>query len=113
MRTDYTREELVAICERAVVPVEKWRNRDSASAQNGVGQAWVLLKAGCEFHIHPNPPAGQHGCFTDADTIWLDLEFPGFSAFEYGRSDHHYWEDETVYLPTPERLERSAGNDWY
>lgn len=113
MRTDYTRAELVAICEQAVVPVEKWRNRDSASAQQGVGLAWVLLRAGCEFHIHPNPPAGKRGCFTDADTIWLDLDWPGFSAFEYGRSDRHYWEDETVYLPTPESLARAAGDDWY
>lgn len=31
-KTDYTREDLIAICERAIVPQDHWRNRDSASA---------------------------------------------------------------------------------
>lgn len=111
-RTDYTREELVAICERAVVPVEKWRDRDSASAQQGVGLAYVMLKAGAEFTIAP-ARVGVSGCFTDDSTIWIDLEWPGFQAFEYERANRHYWDDETVYLPTPERLDRADGGDWY
>lgn len=113
-RMDYSRDELVAICERAVVAVDKWQNRDSASAQDGVGRAWVLLKAGCDFTIRPVQPAGtKSGCFTDASTIWIDIDWPGFQAFEYGRTDRHYWEDDTFYLPTPERLDRSNGEDWY
>lgn len=46
-----TREDLIAICERAIVPQDHWRNRDSASAQLGVGAALVLLKAGCKFVV--------------------------------------------------------------
>lgn len=40
------REELIALCERAVVPVEQWSDRDSADAQKQVGEALVLLRAG-------------------------------------------------------------------
>jgi hypothetical protein len=112
IKFDYTREELIAICERATVPVEKWRNRDSAGAQQKVGLAWVMLKAGADFYINP-PRQGKQGCHTNSETIWVDLYWPGFQAFEYGRDDHANWEDEQVYLPTPARLEKSAGNDWY
>lgn len=111
-KDDYTREELVAICERAVVPVEKWTNRDSSGAQHGVGVAWVMLKAGADFYINPARP-GVRGCHTDDDTIWIDIYWPGFQAFEYGRSDHANWEDASVYLPTPARLDRADGDDWY
>lgn len=111
-RWDYSREELIAVCERAVVPVEKWRNRDSASAQQGVGLAWVMLRAGAEFYINP-PRPGHSGCRTDERTIWVEFHWPGFRALEYGRSDHANWEDETIYLPTPARLDKADGDDWY
>lgn len=37
IKTDYTREELISICERAIVPQSKWWDRDSEQAQAGVG----------------------------------------------------------------------------
>ena len=46
-----TREELIAICEKATVPQSKWWDRDSAGAIQQMGMAWALLKAGCEFRV--------------------------------------------------------------
>lgn len=100
----YTREELVAICERAVVPVGKWRNRDSSSAQEGVGRVWALLKAGAEFSI-----LDRGRLATDERTIWIEVDWPGFAHFEYGGHD----ESDTFYLPTPARLDAANGGDWY
>lgn len=50
-RTDYSREELIALCEQAVVPQDKWCNRDSAGCQEQVGHLWAMLKAGCAYQI--------------------------------------------------------------
>jgi len=55
-----TREELIALCEAALVPESEWRNRDSAGAQRQIGEAWALLRAGCPYRILPG---------TDDDTI--------------------------------------------
>lgn len=105
---NYTRDELIAICEQAVVPVDRWRNRDSASAQEGVGHAWALLKAGAEFQVIT---AGNLA--TTDRTIWIEVDWPGFMAFEYGTSDRSNWDDATFYLPTPKRLAEADGKDWY
>lgn len=105
---DYTRETLIALCEAAVVPVEKWHNRDSAGAQRGVGEAWVLLRAGAEFTV-----LNRGSLVTDEDTVWIEIVWPGFQAFEFGRAEREHWEDSTFYLPTAARLARSDGRDWY
>lgn len=104
--TTYTREDLIAICERAVVPVNRWSNRDSARSQEKIGTAWALLKAGCDWHESVSPAS-------DEDTIWIEIEYPGFSAFEEGRDEREYWEEELFYLPTEKRLDRWSGKDWY
>ncbi|WP_136057268.1 hypothetical protein [Microbacterium sp. K24] len=101
-----TTEELIALCERAVVPVSEWRNRDTARSQERIGTAWALLKAGCEWVASSDPR-------TDDDTIWVEIRFPGFNAWEYGRDDRDNWEDELFYIPTAARLDASAGGDWY
>lgn len=106
---DYSRENLIAICEAAVVPVEKWRNRDSPGAQEALGLCWVMLKAGCEFHVHPPQPE-KRGCHTDARTIWLTIEWPTFNTFEYGGGNET---NDTFYIPTPARLREAEGRDWY
>lgn len=108
-KVDYTRDELIAICERAVVPIEKWRNRDSPSSHEKLGLAWVMLKAGAMFQVHPSRE-GVSGCFTDARTIWLTISWHNFSDFEYGTK---FGENEMFYLPTPERLDETVGGDWY
>ena len=110
-KTDYTREELIAICEQAVVPVDKWGNRDSPSSHEKLGLCMVMLKAGCEFWIHTSPPArSDNRCLTSDRTIWLGIDWPSFSTFEYGGGDMN---SETFYLPTPERLKEREGRDWY
>lgn len=106
---DYSRENLIAICEAAVTPVAKWRNRDSPGAHEKLGLCWVMLKAGCEFHVHA-PRPGESGCYTDDRTIWLTVHWPNFSAFEYGNGET---DDEMFYIPTPKRLRESVGGDWY
>lgn len=109
IKTDYTREELIAICERAVVPHNKWSDRDSPSAHENLGLCWVMLKAGCDFHVHPVGAAS--GCFTDERTIWLTVNWRTFSDFEYGSSFASH--SEQFYLPTPARLDDTQGMDWY
>jgi hypothetical protein len=107
-----TREELISICEAAIVPYEKWHNRDSPHSQERVGVCWALLRAGCEFRILTHPAHQGDGCVTDADTIWLEITHATFMSIECGR-DEEPWEDETFYLPTRKRLADRAGRDWY
>ena len=100
-----TREELIKLCEDGVVPVDEWSNRDSAAAQNQLGKAWAMLKAGVEYHIEDDV---KHGAW------WVEFTYPGFSAFEEGRDKADgYWDEDTRYIPTRERLEQAAGGDWY
>lgn len=113
MRTDYNRQELIAICERAVVPLADWNDRDTPDSQTKIGMAWALLKAGCPFVVCADP---KEVCCTDAETIWIEIKYPRFMQFECGEtseSDSKDWPDETFYLPTPERLDKVAGKDWY
>lgn len=117
MKTDYTREELIAICERAIVPQDKWNDRDSCSAQIGVGTALVLLKSGCKFRVMTRATEGdaKHALVTDEETIWLEFWVHNFKWFEYGDEDQPdgFLHEDHIYLPTPKRLDKAAGNDWY
>ena len=103
-----TREELIDLCTRGVVPQEHWYNRDTAGAQRQLGEALALLKAGCDFHEEVS-----HYMKSDSNTIWVRIEFPGFNAFEYGPADRSTWESETFYIPTADRLYEAKGKDWY
>lgn len=116
MKIDYTREELIALCERARVPQDKWMNRDSERAQRQIGEAWALLSAGCEFQVCVTQDGS--GCSTDDDTIWIETFSKGFNYFESyspeeGDIERDYMESETSYIPTAKRLEEAAGGDWY
>lgn len=118
VKVDYTREELIEICEAAIAPMETWHNRDSAGAMRQVGDCWALLKAGVPFRIETSGHTA-----TDHDTIWIEhYGIRGFNRFEYGdNSGPHpsgYGEGdntdtETSYLPTWKRLEERKGGDWY
>ena len=99
----YTREQLIGICESSIVNEDVWSNRDSAMSQKGVGKCWALLKAGCNFKV-----LTEGGFVTDDRTIWVEIDFRGFSTFEGSGK-----ETSTFYLPTPERLKKSNGSDWY
>ena len=107
---EYTREQLIEICEAAIVPQSDWWNRDSPSAQEGVAIIWGKLKAGCDFRVTPRNPQDKGGCFTDDETIWITVYWKNFAYFEgdaHGRDEYH------GYLPTPKKLEQNDGNDWY
>lgn len=114
-KTDYTREELIKICERAFVPQHQWRNRDSASSQISLGSCYALLKAGCEFDVLTT--SDGNGCSTDDQTIWLQFyvhDFCWFEAgFEEGESRGSKSYDYQFYIPTPERLAANKRKDWY
>lgn len=101
-----TREDLIALCEDGVRPERVWSNRDSQGAHAKLGEAWALLKAGCEFHVHGegDDPA------PDEETIWLTIRSRGFQAFELGSE---YMDEDLYYLPTRERLECVGERDWY
>ena len=102
------RAELIALCEAASVPQDSWSNRDSKGAQTQVGEALMLLRAGCSFRIETNDPK------TNDETIWLRIESEGFNAFEMGRdSADGYLDDDLFYIPTAKRLAAMAGKDWY
>jgi hypothetical protein len=104
---EYSREQLVDLCERAVVPMSRWYNRDSSRAQSQIGEAWVLLRAGAPFYV-----IRQGHLATDERTIWVLVEWKGFSAFELGLEEGGM-DDATFYIPTEERLASAAGGDWY
>ena len=109
---DYTRKELIDICESAVVNVSKWRNRDSPQSQLSVGKAWVLLKANCHFEILRD----KNRLCTNNVTIWIRIYYPEFRHFDYegfNLEDPSTLYDQTVYLPTRERLNNNSGRDWY
>lgn len=95
------RDTLIFLCERGLVPQDKWSDRDSAGAQLQLGKAWVLLRAGCDYRLADSPPQTE-------DTIWIDVTYEGFDWFEV-----HEMTTDLFYIPTESRLERTAGRDWY
>jgi hypothetical protein len=102
---NYTREDLIKICEMAIVSENKWRNRDSASSQRKIGEIWALLKAGCDFKILTDK--NNYSC-TDDQIIWIEIVYDGFSTFEgMGK------EKDVFYMPTREGLLAVNGGDWY
>jgi hypothetical protein len=93
------RDALIAICERAFVPEDRWRDRDSSAAQRQLGECYALLRAGCYVL----------GTRVERDAIWVTIEYRGFGHFDYDGA----LDDDRFYLPTPERLDRADGGDWY
>lgn len=108
---EYTREDLLKICEQAFVPQELWRDRDSAESQMLLGKAYALLKAGCYFEVTYKGSS----CVTDERTIWVQFWVHDFMYFEgsddnpNGNADYDYH----FYLPTQKRLDEAKGGDWY
>ena len=102
---EYTREDLIKICEQAFVPEDKWHDRDSETSQCSLGECYALLKAGCDFEVVYEDDV----CATNERTIWLNVYSKGFGYFDWGgaKEKHHY------YLPTQKRLDEANGGDWY
>lgn len=116
----YTRDELIAICEAALVPQDRWHDRDSYRAQLQVGTCWALLRAGCDFEVITRK-TDKDRVRTDGKTIWLRTYGQGFRWHEYDwegygesvRRRDEYLDVELHYLPTEKRLREAAGGDWY
>lgn len=114
-----TREELISLCERAIVPQEKWQNRDSESAQKGVGRVWQLLKCGCKYEICTKDNSPDY--YSDAETWKIKFWVQSFMWFENGIEDDDedgYDTDSngqylSFFIPTEKSLEAADGEDWY
>ncbi|WP_226035720.1 hypothetical protein [Aquibacillus saliphilus] len=89
------RQELIDLCEKAIVSEDKWGNRDSASAQRQIGELWALLKAGCDYKL-------------DHNSLSITVYYKGFMYFEMLDIESEYF-----YLPTLKELEELNGEDWY
>ena len=105
---EYTREKLIDICERAIVPHDEWADRDTAGTQEGIGKSLVFLKAGCKFEVktEENTRDGS-GCITDDRTIWIQFWVRGWNYFEFPsdeETDGIHNSDYFFYLPTEKRL---------
>jgi len=105
IKMQYSRDELLELCQKAIVPEEQWRNRDSPSAQEQLGICHHLLKCGCTFYILTIGDTA-----TNDRTIWLSIEWKSFASFEYGEGHR---QDRRFYLPTEQRLKDTEGKDWY
>lgn len=102
---ELSRDVLVQLCKDGLVPQALWSNRDSSSAQIKLATAGALLQSGCDYTILREPG----GLNTDAQTIWLRIEWEGFGYFDYDGG----LDSDTFYLPTRARLNEVAGKDWY
>lgn len=113
-----TREELIALCERAIVPQDKWDNRDSESAQQGIGRCWQLLKCGCKFEIltKENNPDYHSDEQTWKLQFWV-RNFIWFENYSSDESDGYKTGSDgkllNFYIPTEQSLEKANGDDWY
>ncbi len=98
-----TREELISLCEKGIIPVEKWRNRDTPEAQAQLGICWAYLKAGCEFNV-------DIGIYF----IILNIFHPTFSTIERQEPlGGPELEETSFYVPTQRQLDRKNGGDWH
>lgn len=108
--SNITRDELVDLCTRALVPQDKWSNRDSAGAQIKIGTARQLLLAGCKWELETDPKP-------DANTIWIRIYYEGFNYHESCNpsidDEADYLDDDLFYIPTAHRLAQRVGSDWY
>lgn len=105
VKTDYTREEMIALCDKAIFDVADWSNRDHPEAMVQVGKCWALLKSGCQFKIITEDE-NNIGLVTMEHIVWLEITFPVFNDFEYGTTKTPEY-SETFYIPT------QANNQWW
>ena len=97
-----SREDLILLCERGIVPVEKWKKRDTPAALEQLAICWAYLKAGCDYEV------------TDFNNSFHDISIfhPTFHTIETQELlTPVELEESTFYIPTQQRLENKSG-DW-
>ena len=109
MKTNYTREELINLCEKSITNYKTWRDRDMPEATKHIGTAWALLKSDCPFNI-----LDTGDLKTDNHTIWFEIKNPSFTSLDRGESfEDGHGESDTFYLPTLKLLEAVNNQEWY
>jgi len=125
-----SREQLIELCEKAVVPCDKWHDRDSYCAQREIASIYSGLKAGIDY----NATLDESG-----NTIHIDFTSPTeeqrklignynlpIDSLEQYREKFGYdnemfngngidWSSNSLfsYMPSPKGLADSEGGDWY
>lgn len=114
---NYTREQLIKLCERSIVQHKLWKNRDSYAAQTNVGSLLVLLKAGCKFELATKENSDRRSkCICDEDTLWVRIwvkDFIWFENLDEETEPEGRLVSDIFYLPTEKRLLSTIGSDWY
>ena len=128
-----TREDLIKLCEDAVVPCSKWDNRDSYSAQVNIQDAYKGLTGGVPYKYtiedygiisiaFEQPTKEQRKAFKhlEIDSLedyidWHEEQYGKDSRYEMFDSHPVNWKENylSAYIPTRERLIEANGNDWY
>jgi len=134
-----SREELIKLCEDAVVHHTKWQDRDTYSAQKGVQSIYKGLTAGLDYLIVTKEDDNDY--HSDEDTLIIEFIQPiDFDKLEKGlelkissREDYfkdcdpnydsemfdsdgiNFYNDWcSTYMPTRKKInEVGIGNDWY
>jgi len=129
----YRREELIEICEDAVVPCENWDNRDSYSAQVNIQSIYALLKANVKYVVYQEDETLwiEFGPITKEDVKECRKYYLGidsiddyfnlkdvnneemFYAYGLSISNENIGEKIRMYMPTRKRLQEVSGKDWY
>jgi hypothetical protein len=125
---NFDREELISICENAVVSFQDWNDRDSYSAQVQLSDIYHMLKCGFKYQTQ-----------IDNETIWINFidiseedkknyRTKNYSLNIDSREDYleEYGYDSEMfdafgislehpqgYIPTREKLNKMNGKDWY
>lgn len=133
------RDDLIKLCEDAVVHHTKWKNRDSYTAQNSIKSIYEGLTAGLKFRVLTEEISPTY--YSDDRTIIIEFIQPiDFNKLKTAKhleisSREDYFKDcdpehdtemfdgdgidfylhyTISYMPTRKRLEDcGAGNDWY
>ena len=128
--SSYTREELIQLCEDAVVPFMKWNDRDSYSAQKQLSDIYGLLKIGCDFEIDDDTNdrminiTFKNLTNEQKNNYWnysLPIDSKDSYLEEFGYDSEMFDSDGINinsnyiggYIPTRKRLDDSNGEDWY
>lgn len=134
-----TREDLIELCQAAVVHHTKWQNRDSYSAQRGIQSIYEGLTAGLDYRIvtaemspdyHSDErnliieflqpidfdklKTAQHLQISSLEEYFQDCD-PDYETEMFDGYGIDFRSDYTQhYMPTRQRLnDCGIGNDWY